>query len=343
MALIDKSPRSATVRAVSESRVAVLDEEAFYALLMGDSALAVEMLRRGTRSLRNSSQLMIAGLEAKNAELARAYEELKAAQDELIFLNRLQEEMEVARRIQKQFLPGKLPQFAGWQLAALNRGAQAVGGDFFDCIELPGGRLGLVVADACGKGVPAALFVALTRSLLRAASQAPWMARQGQGVDGNDVLAGALWFTNDYIAREHGESNMFITAFYGVLDPRTGSLSYVNAGHNPPLVLSADGEQVRELESYNLPLGIIETESYEAQAIVLDKGEMLVCFSDGITEAMNPAGEPYDDPRFLAELRAHIDLPAEALVRAIEHSVDTYAAGAPQADDMTLLVLRRSG
>jgi serine phosphatase RsbU (regulator of sigma subunit) len=285
---------------------------------------------------------MISDLEAKNAELSKAYVELKQAQDELIYLNRIQEEMAVARRIQKQFLPAKLPQIAGWQLAALNRGAQAVGGDFFDCIELPGQRLGLVVADACGKGTPAALFVALTRSLLRAASQAPWVIGGQHSQHAGDVLTAALWFTNDYIAREHGESNMFITLFYGVLEPKTGTLSYVNAGHNPPLVMSADGERVRELESFNLPVGIIETESYQTTEIALEPGDVLIGFSDGITEAMNPAGEPYEDYRLLDELRAHIQSSANDMVSHIEQAVDAFAAGAPQADDMTLLVLKRA-
>jgi serine phosphatase RsbU (regulator of sigma subunit) len=342
MALIDNSPRSATVRAVSESRVAVLDEDAFYTLLLSHSTLAVEMLRRGTSSLRNTSQRMISGLEAKNTELVKAYEDLKAAQDELIFLNRIQEEMTVARRIQRQFLPGTLPQIDGWQLAALNRGAQAVGGDFFDCVELPDNRLGLIVADVCGKGVPAALFVALTRSLLRAASQTPWEFKERPTAQHRDVLTRALWFTNDYIAREHGESNMFITVFYAVLEPETGRISYVNAGHNPPLVISGDGKHIRELESYNLPVGIIETESYSAAEFVMEAGELLVAFSDGITEAMNPAGEPYGDERFIDELRTNCSLSAQELTTTIEQRVDEYAAGAPQADDMTLLILRRA-
>jgi serine phosphatase RsbU (regulator of sigma subunit) len=285
---------------------------------------------------------MISGLEAKNTELVKAYEDLKAAQDELIFLNRIQEEMTVARRIQRQFLPGTLPQIDGWQLAALNRGAQAVGGDFFDCVELPDNRLGLVVADVCGKGVPAALFVALTRSLLRAASQTPWEFKQRPTAQHSDVLTRALWFTNDYIAREHGESNMFITVFYAVLEPETGRISYVNAGHNPPLVISGDGKYIRELESFNLPVGIIETESYSATEFVLEAGELLVAFSDGITEAMNPAGEPYGDDRFIDELRTNWELSAQDLTTIIEQRVDAYAAGAPQADDMTLLILKRT-
>ncbi len=343
MALIDNSPRSAMVRATCPSTVAVIHEEAFYTLLLNNAALAVEMLRRGTASLRTTSQRMISGLEAKNAELSKAYEDLKEAQDELIHLNRIQEEMNVARRIQKQFLPARLPQHEGWQLAAMNRGAQAVGGDFFDVIELPRGHLGLVVADVCGKGVPAALFVALTRSLLRSASQAPWIAQNRGGGEIGDLLAAALWFTNDYIAREHGESGIFITMFYGILNPKTGQLSYVNAGHNPPLILNQSGDVIRELESEVLPLGIIEAQVYEVDTVTMASGDVLVVFSDGITEAMNVLGEPYGDEQFVAVLRAHVADDAETLMHAVEQAVDAYAGSAPQADDMTLLVLKRVG
>ncbi len=343
MALIDNSPRSATVRAVRDSLVCALNLESFYSVLLTDSVLAVEMLKRGTSRLRSTSQQMITGLERKNAELSRAYEELKAAQEELIHLNRIQEELAVARRIQKFFLPRNIPQPEGWQVAAFNRGAQAIGGDFFDCIEMPGGRLGLVVADACGKGVPAALFVALTRSLLRASSQAPQaFQNEGRGdLDLHAIASSALWLTNDYAAREHGESNMFVTTFYGLLDPPTGSLFYVNAGHNPPLILSGDGEQVRELETTSLPVGIIEGQAYEAVQTSIEVGEVLVSFSDGVTEAMNKLGEPYGDERFVDELRKLVHEDANDMVSLIVQSIDEYAGGAPQADDITLLIARR--
>lgn len=345
MALIDNSPRSATVRAVRDSLVAALNLESFYSLLLTDSVLAVEMLKRGTSRLRTTSQQMISGLEQKNAELSKAYEELKAAQAELIHFNRIQEELAVARRIQKFFLPRTIPQLDGWQVAAFNRGAQAIGGDFFDLIELMGGRLGIVVADACGKGVPAALFVALSRSLLRATSQAPWAFQDtgGDFLNLDGIVTGAMWVTNDYIAREHGESNMFVTIFYGLIDPHSGRLLYVNAGHNPPLIISSDGETVRELggESSALPLGIIEEQIYEAAEATLQVGETLVCFSDGVTEAMNSKGEPYGDERFINLLRGQASTDASDLVSLVIQSLDDYANGAPQADDITLLVARR--
>lgn len=342
MALIDRSPRSATVRAVTPCHLAVLNEKHFTTLMHTDPVLALGLLRDGTAHLRNTSQRMIAGLEQKNAELSRAYQELQAAQSELIRLNRLEEELAVARRIQELFLPRTLPQPPGWLLAAFNQGAQAVGGDFFDCIELPGGHLGLVIADACGKGVPAALFVALTRSLLRAASQSPgifWSERHLP--DPADLSKRALWFTNDYITREHSDSNMFITLFYGVLDPQTGRMSYINAGHTPPLILGADGATIRELEGTTLPIGIVPSQEFEVKHLVLKAGETFVGFSDGITEALNPNGEVFGDARLLKVLRHHSGASAPTLLTAITQSVAAHAAGAAQADDMTLLVVQR--
>jgi serine phosphatase RsbU (regulator of sigma subunit) len=341
MALIDPSPRSATVRALTECHVAILGEQAFTALMYHNPELMYDMLRSNTARLRRTSQQMIADMEAKNAELLAAYNELQAAQSERIRLSRIDEELAVARRIQELFLPRKLPQPPGWRVAAFSRGAQAIGGDFFDCIELPGGQLGIVVADVCGKGVPAALFVALTRSLLRAASLAPWAFQRGDGTSAEDVLAGALWFTNDYIASEHGESNMFITLFYGVLEPETGELYYLNAGHNPPLLIDSEAETALELDSSALPLGIVAGQVYETSRVTLAPGQQLISFSDGITEAMSVAGEPFGDQRLLQALRDHASAPAPELVAAITQLVDQHAAGAPQADDMTLLILQR--
>ncbi len=342
MALLDRSPRSATVRALEAADLVVLGEEAFKTLLASNPELAMSLLRSGTTRMRNTNQRMIADLERKNAELLAAYEQLKAAQSELIRLNRLEEELAVARRIQQSFLPRTLPALPGWQLAAYSRGAQAVGGDFYDCIELADGHLGLVVADVCGKGVTAALFVALTRSLLRAASQAPWIFQGRMVLDAESVLTGALWLVNDYICREHADSNMFITLFYAVLNPASGSLSYVNAGHNPPLLVTDGGASIHETDAGALPVGIMPSQSYEVLRTSIGPGERLVAFSDGITEAMDVAGEPYNDERLHAALRANAALETPALVDAIIAEVDEYAAGAPQADDITLLIVTRA-
>jgi serine phosphatase RsbU (regulator of sigma subunit) len=342
MALIDRSPRSATVRALEPSTLVVLTEREFVRLIGSSPDTALAMLRNSTMRVRNTNQRMIGDLERKNAELLAAYQQLQAAQAELIRLNRLEEELAVARRIQESFLPRRLPQPPGWQLAGFSRGAQAVGGDFYDCIELADGRLGLVVADACGKGVTAALFVALTRSLLRAASLAPTIFHHTIDAGAAGILTAALQLTNDYICREHADSNMFITLFYGLLDPASGELAYVNAGHNPPLLLGAAEGEPRELAEGTLPLGILADQSYPVQQVRLMPGDRLVAFSDGITEAMNAAGELFDDARLHAVLREYGALNAADLVTTIVAATEAHAAGAPQADDMTLLVVARA-
>ena len=342
MALLDQSPRSATVRALAAADLIVLGEDAFKTLLRSNPELALEMLRSGTTRLRNTNQRMITNLERKNAELLRAYEQLQAAQAELIRLNRLEEELAVARRIQASFLPRHLPQPEGWQMAAYSRGAQAVGGDFFDCIELPDGQLGLVVADACGKGITAALFVVLTRSLLRAASQAPWIFQGRSGLDAESVLTGALWLVNDYICREHGESSMFVTLFYAVLDPRTGALAYVNAGHNPPLLVAPDAFSIVETGEGTLPVGIMPIQRYEVLRGHIGAGERLVAFSDGITEAMNGVGDLFGDERLHLALHEEAHLSSSQLVDAIIARVDAYVGDAPQSDDITLLIVTRA-
>ncbi len=339
MALIDRSPRAATVRAVADCVLAELDELGFFALMHADPEVALELLRGGAARLRRTNREMIAGLEAKNAELSKAYADLQAAQNELIRFNRIEEELSVARRIQRLFLPRDLPAPLGWQVAAFSRGAQAVGGDFFDYIELPNGRIGLVVADVAGKGVPAALYVALARSLLRATSQSLVLAGGiGGGLD--RMMLQAIELTNTYMVREHGESNIFITLFYGVLDPVTGLLQYVNAGHNPPMLLSSDGS-VRELELGCLPIGVIEEQGLRLEQVVIQPGEAMVGFSDGITEAMDATLAMFGEDRLIETLHEHSHFDADSLVEVIIRNVDAFVDGAAQSDDITVLVFRR--
>ncbi len=339
MSLIDHSPRSATVRALEPSRLVALNEHVFASLIGSSPALAMTMLRNIVSRVRNTNQRMITDLERKNAELLAAYQQLQAEQAELIRLNRLEEELAVARRIQQSFLPRVLPQPPGWRIAGFSRGAQAVGGDFFDVLTLPDHRLGLVVADACGKGVTAALFVALSRSLLRAASQAV------AGLAASDrssaaLLRHAVGLTNNYICREHSDAGMFVTLFYGLLDLRTGAMTYINAGHNPPLLVNA-ADCVEELSEGSLPIGVVAEQTYDVRELTIPPGHKLVAFSDGITEAMNPAGEWFGDARLQAFLAERHHLSAADLAAELVSAVDGFASGAPQADDMTLLVIER--
>ncbi len=340
MALIDNSPRAASVRARTSATLLRITEAEFVTMMHANPNTAMALLRGGTTRLRSSNARMISGLEAKNAQLAQAYEDLKAAQGELLRLERIERELAIARDIQRFFLPPKIVQPSGWQIVAFNQGALEVGGDFYDVLKLGDGRVGLVVADACGKGVPAALFVALTRSLLRSASQA-LAANPALVTAAGDLMTTALTMTNNYISREHGASNMFTTLFYAVLDPETATLTYVNAGHNPPIIVDTATGNVRYLEGSSLPLGIMDNLPYPALATTLAPTEMFLGFTDGATEAFNPAGDVFDDEHLIAVVRARRYHDAASLLEQVKTAIMDFVGTAPQADDITLLTVSR--
>lgn len=340
MALIDNSPRAASVRARTSATLLRITEAEFMTLMHANPTTAMALLRGGTSRLRTSNAKMITGLEQKNVELAHAYEDLKAAQSELLRLERIERELAIARDIQRFFLPPKIVQPDGWQIVAFNQGALEVGGDFYDVLKLGDGRVGLVVADACGKGVPAALFVALTRSLLRSASQA-LASRPNEVPDAGELLTTALTMTNNYISREHGASNMFTTLFYAVLDPQTALLTYVNAGHNPPIIVDTANGEIRYLEGSSLPIGIMDNLPYPALFTTLAPTEMLLGFTDGATEAFNTAGEIFDDEHLLAVVRARRYHDAASLLEEVRSAIMNFVGAAPQADDITLLTVSR--
>lgn len=340
MALIDSSPRAASVRARTSATLLQLTEAEFLTLMHANPTTAMALLRGGTTRLRSSNAAMINGLKVKNAKLEQAYEDLKAAQHELLRLERIEQELAIAREIQRFFLPATIPQPQGWQICAFNQGALEVGGDFYDVLRLGHGRIGLLVADACGKGVPAAMFVALTRSLLRSSSQA-LADRPEVAPDAATLLSTAITMTNNYIAREHGASNMFTTLFYSILDPHNGTLTYINAGHNPPMVIDMATGDVRYLEGRSLPLGIMDNLPYPAETTILAPHEILLAFTDGATEAFNAAGEIFNDDDLLRLLQHRHYINAETLLDAIKQTLSNFVGSAPQADDITLLTVSR--
>src|SRR5215212_6179311 len=203
---------------------------------------------------------------------------------------RLEQELEVARRIQQASLPKEMPQLEEWQINPYYKPAREVGGDFYDFLELADGRLGVVVGDATGKGVPAALMMASTRSTLRAVAQAC------------ESPGDALRRVNDPLATDIPQ-NMFVTCFYAILDPKSGSLSYANAGHDLPY-LHRNGE-AEELRARGMPLGLMPEMGYEEKETILGTGEAALFYSDGLLEAHNPKGEMFGFPRFQALVSEH--------------------------------------
>jgi sigma-B regulation protein RsbU (phosphoserine phosphatase) len=278
-------------------------------------------------------------------------------------LLKLEHDLQIGRQIQHDFLPDadKLPQPPGWEIATRFRPAREVAGDFYDAFLLTGGKVGLVIADVCDKGVGAALFMALSRSLIRAFAEQHrplgWMDsltsdRSAAASDrsakrrrmllsaGTSALL-AVKLTNDYIADNHGDMNMFATLFFGILDPTTGELTYVNGGHDPPAIVGPDGVVKARLLPTGPAVGMLPDMDFDIQQVTLEPGDLLMTFSDGVPDARNPDGE-----RFTVEgLWSLLEQSAPsvvALLDRIEAALRAHIADADQFDDITMLAVRRT-
>ncbi|WP_439813788.1 SpoIIE family protein phosphatase [Zavarzinia sp. CC-PAN008] len=238
----------------------------------------------------------------------------------------LRQELDIAGRMQQSILPTRFPRGPEFRMHALMRPQRDIGGDFYDVLALKNGQLGLVVADVSGKGIPAALFMAISRTVLRATALS--------GLSPAETLATA----NDILSVDN-PAEMFVTLFYAIYDPPTGRLLYCNGGHNPPLIRRADG-RVDELRGAGgIALGMMDGLPYDEAENHLAPGDTLLIYSDGVTEALNPAQEEFEMARLSGHLGANPETDPEALVRAIVAEVDRFAAGAIQADDITVLAL----
>jgi serine phosphatase RsbU (regulator of sigma subunit)/anti-sigma regulatory factor (Ser/Thr protein kinase) len=266
----------------------------------------------------------LAGQAAPAVRVAQLVREQEA---EVRARERLEQELRVAQLIQQQFLPKRVPELAGWQIAAYYHAAREVGGDFYDFIELPERKIALVIGDVTGHGVPAALVMATTRSILR--SDAPRLVSPGA------VLARANSLLHGDIPR-----NMFVTCLYAVLDPQTGHLRYANAGHDLPFVRGSEG--VRELRARGMPLGLMPEMSYEEKETTLRPGESILLHSDGLAEAHDPRHQMFGFPR-MRELVSRYP-GGQPLIDELLGDLGRFTgAGWEQEDDITLVTLVRGG
>ncbi len=240
-------------------------------------------------------------------------------------------ELEHAATIQRSILPSQFPPFpdrTDFELHAAMVVAKEVGGDLFDFFLLDRERLAFVLGDVSGKGVPAALFMAIACTLLRASARH------------HATAGGCLSYMNQALVDQHA-AGMFVTLFYGILNTRTGALEYSNAGHNPPYIFSPDGE-VRALRERCGPiLGVFDGYQYGTRTSEVRPGEGILLFTDGVTEARNRGGDFYDESRLEEYLGTYASRPAEDLVRGLHAEVERFEAGTPHADDITVLALRR--
>jgi len=262
------------------------------------------------------------GLALEISELA-----LSLAQ-EAAHRERINREIEIAREVQQRLFPQKLPQIPGLDFAGMCRAALGVGGDYYDLIQLENGLLGIAIGDVSGKGISAALLMASLRASLR-----------GITIDGSGDLAKMMGRINGLVY-ESSASNRYATFFFATLDPFTRELRYVNAGHNAPMLVRGGSRDVVRLDAGGTPVGLLPSASYEAQSVTLGPGDLLLCYTDGISEAMNLADEEWGEERMLQAVKTQSGASADDVLSEVFRVADQFTGEAPQHDDMTLLILR---
>ncbi|MEZ4643713.1 MAG: SpoIIE family protein phosphatase [Chloroflexota bacterium] len=326
MGLIDDTPRMATCLTLDETTVFEITEEVFDQLVEENPAVAHGITRQIVKHARTLDRLSIAELQQKNEALQKAYADLQAAQAKLVEKERLEHELELAADVQRNLLPGDLPQFPNYRFAAYLHPARQVGGDFYDVVELDDEHVALLIADVADKGFHAALFMAVTRTLfLQEGKHSLSPARVAQAVH-----QGML-----DVART---DDSFVTAFYGVLHRPSGILRYVRAGQERPLLIRPQ-QSITPLSGKGRFLGMMSDLSLEEYTVQLQPGDRLVLFSDGVPDAINAAGEHYSGERLQAFLKQHEQDDAASLVLNILNNVTQWSGQTPAFDDLTLLVM----
>src|SRR6266511_2638958 len=246
--------------------------------------------------------------------------------ENLVEKKRLEGQLEVARQVQLQLLPPSDPKLPGYDISAYNFPTEEVSGDYYDWVGIYEDQIALVIADVSGKGVPAALLMAFLRASLRAATHVGYAPHISMA-------------KVNYLLWESIERNQFVTAFYGILDASNRTLSYSNAGHNPALLLDAEGNP-RFLEPGEVPLGMFSDTRYHEYYLTIQPGEWLVLYTDGVTEAMNPQGEEFGTERLVQSVKRASQLSAKELITAVQKDVIEWTDGRGASDDVTFFVIK---
>ncbi|MCA9943564.1 MAG: PP2C family protein-serine/threonine phosphatase [Anaerolineales bacterium] len=277
-------------------------------------------------------------IEEALAAQAEAYEKEiyeQAYQTEMTAMmaeyEKVSQELAIAKKVQTTFLPADLPEIAGWQLAVTLEPAREMSGDFYDFIALPNGRIGLVIADVADKGMGAALYMALSRTLIR--TFAPTFDTAPEQV---------LQAANQRVLSETS-SDLFVTVFYAILDPASGLLTYCNAGHNPPFLYSANGGGMKTLTRTAIPVGVLPETVWEQGSVAMQPGDLLVMYTDGVTEAEDEFAVFFGEERLKAVATANLGRSVDIIESKVVTAVLDFVGDAPQFDDITLMLLARDG
>jgi sigma-B regulation protein RsbU (phosphoserine phosphatase) len=278
-----------------------------------------------------------------------------------VMMSKIEHDIRIGRQIQQAFLPSTFPEIRGWEISSYFHAAREIAGDFYDAFEMPNNRLGVLVADVCDKGVGAALFMSLMRSLLRAYAMQNYSINWASILDSQEILArkeknvvarqlmptagmialeNTVKLTNNYVATIHGDLSMFATTFFGVLQPLTGSFLYINAGHCPPFIIDANGKIKQRIEATGPAVGMFADANFEIGEVFLEPEDTLFIYTDGVPDARNPARKLFTEERLVPMLEAPFSSVKELLTR-IEVNLTNFIGDAVQFDDITMLAIRR--
>ncbi|MCI0521798.1 MAG: SpoIIE family protein phosphatase [Chloroflexi bacterium] len=319
--------RTASVRTRGKARLLEISRLEFNSLLERQPTLAYRMVRVLSERLKANENEAIRELTAKNVQLQQAYENLQAAQAELVEKEKLERELQLARQIQVSVLPNELPTVPGYDLGALMHPARAVGGDFFDFIPLSGGRLGIVVGDVTDKGMPAAIFMAQTYALLHAEASrgaAPQLA---------------LRRANQLLLKMNARG-LFATILYGILHPTNRTFTYARAGHDLPLLYQPDSGAALLPRGAGQPLGILDNPQLDRQTIHIPPGGALLLYTDGATDERSPQDEIFGAARLKQIFTATAAISAQAGCQHIYQALLDFKADGPGFDDITLVLIK---
>lgn len=326
MSLVTGAPRTASVRARDDVVLLSISRTQLMDLLQRHPHLASTMVNVLSRRLDNTNASTFRDLTEKNRQLQQAFDELKAAQEQLIEKERLDRELQVAADIQMSILPDVLPLVEGFDFGGRILPARQVGGDFYDVFILDNHKVGVVIGDVADKGVPSAIFMARSHALIIAEA------------DSTTSPVDVLLRVNSHVTRLE-KSTQFVTALYGVLDTDTGEFSYARAGHEPPLLLTADGDVQRLPHKPGMALGLWEHITLDDYTVQLPKGSMLVMFTDGMTDCRNPKGEPFGLQRIKQTMSGLGPVTAQSGCDQLFDGLMLYQSGAKQDDDVTLVAI----
>lgn len=318
--------RTASARARGQVVLLSMNREQFKGLLQRHPELSNQMIGVLSQRLDNTNASTFRDVSEKNRQLQKAFDELKAAQEQLIEKERLERELEVAADIQMSILPDVLPVHEKFDFGGRILPARQVGGDFYDVFPLGENKIGVLIGDVADKGVPSAIFMARAHALI--------IAEADSSTSPGEVLR----LANKHITRLE-KSTQFVTALYGVLDTQTGEFSYARAGHEPPLLLHAHGDVHRLAHKPGMALGLWERIALDESSFFLQKGSLLVMYTDGMTDCRNPKGEPFGIERIKLTMAGLWNTSAQSSCDQLFDQLMVYQSGSKQDDDVTLVAI----